>query len=267
MRNLCLIKLLWIIFFGLPFVASAHLYTPPSYAVLSADNKLMLVMCSPIETNWDSGCIFTLPSGQQINLREKFKTNGVYRLDNFECVQPLDWFADEGELFYYQGFNILVRLNQFAVETQNKTNWSWCLRFYDQGRIVRQYQVKDLVAIPHFLFLPETSYGWHTVWYELGAFTSGEGLYPLTGSYYSQWQFVLVTQPQFFGPIKLSNGNVFVFDVFNGEIIQQWRHHPLAKLLTIAILFLVSGFLALVYFVKILKKLFRRLRVTKNSSA
>jgi len=254
-KNLRFLRTLWIIFVGLPLIASAHLYTPPSYAILSADNKFMLVMCSPINTNWDSGCIFMLPSGQQINLREKFKTNGVYRLDNFECVQPLDWFADENELFYYQGFDILVRLNQFAVETQNKTNWSWCLRFYDQGKVVKQYQVNDLVAIPRPSFLPGTTYGWHTVWYELAAFTSGEGLYPLSGSYYSQWQFVLVTEPQFFGPMKLSNGNVFVFNVFTGKIVQQWRHHPLVKALIVVILFLASCFLALVYCLKLFRKL------------
>jgi hypothetical protein len=214
-------------------------------------------MCSPINTNWDSGCIFTLPSGQQINLREKFKTNGVYRLDNFECVQPLDWFADQSELFNYGDFDILVRLNQFAVDTQNKTNWSWCLRFYDQGKVVKEYQVKDLVAIPHPMYLPETTYGWHTVWYELAAFTGGEGLYPLSGSYYSQWQFVLVTEPQYFGPFKLSNGNVFVFNVFTGKIIQQWRYHPSINFLITITLFLASGYFALVYCVKIFRKRFR----------
>jgi hypothetical protein len=252
-------KIVWIFVFLLPVKILASLYTPPSYAILSADNQFMLVMCSPVETNWDSGRVFALPSGQQIDLREKFKTNGVYRLDNFECVQPLNWFADEGELFAYKGFDILVRLNRFAVDTQDKTNWSWCLKFYDHGREVKQYQVKDLVGIPHFLFLPQTSYGWHTVWHELAAFTSGEGLYPLSGSYYSQWQFVLVTEPQFFGRIKLSDGNVFVFSPFTGKIIQQWRHHPLPKLFAIVILLLASCFLALVCCVKIFRKLFRKL--------
>jgi hypothetical protein len=264
-KNLGLLRILWIILAGLPLTASASLYEPPSYAIISADNKTMLVMCSPIKTNWDSGYIFTLPSGQQINLREKFKTNGVYRLDNFQCVQPLDWFADQSELFNYGDFNILVRLNQFAVDSQDKTNWSWCLRFYKQGKVVKEYQVKDLVGIPSYLFLPETSYGWHTVWYELAAFTGGAGMYPLSGSYYSQWQFVLVTEPQFFGPwTKLSNGNVYVFDVFTGEIVQQWRHHPLVKCLIDVILFLALYFLALVCCVKIYRKLFRKLRPKKR---
>jgi hypothetical protein len=259
-----LAKIIWIFFAAFPFVASASLYEPPSYAILSADNKSILVMCSSIKTNWDSGYIFTLPSGQQINLREKFKTNGVYQLDNFQCVQPLNWYADQSELFYYGGFDILVRLNEFAVDTQNKTNWSWCLRFYDQGKVVKEYQVKDLVALPHYLFLPETSYGWHTVWYELGAFTSGEGLYPLSGSYYSQWQFVLMTEPQAFGPIKLSDGNVFVFDVFNGKIIQQWRRHPLIKFLIVIITFLALYFLTFICCARIFKKLFRKLRPKKG---
>jgi len=220
-------------------------------------------MCSPIKTNWDEGCIFTLPSGQQINLREKFKTNGVYRLDNFECIQPLDWYADQSELFAYGGFDILVRLNQFAVDTQNKTNWSWCLRFYNQGKVVKEYQVKDLVAIPSQLFLPFTTYGYHSVWYELGAFTGGGGLYPLSGSYYSQWQFVLVTEPQCLGSMQLSNGNVFVFNVFTGKIVQQWRYHPLIKLLSAIILFFALCILAFIYGGKIFRKLFRKLRPKK----
>ncbi len=202
--------------------------------------------------------MYTLPTGEQINLRDKFKTNGVYSLNDFKCLQPLDWFADENELYWYQDFDILVRLNQFAVETQQKTNWSWGLRFYKQGKVVREYQVSDLVAIPHFIFLPDTSYGWHTVWFELAAFTSGEGLYPLVGSYSSQWQFVLVTEPQFFGPIKVSDGNVFVFNVFNGKIVQQWRHHPLARIIGVVILLLASFLVALVGGVKWFRKRWRK---------
>jgi hypothetical protein len=252
-------NIVWIIFVALPLKTSASLYDPPSYAILSADNQFMLVMCSPVKTNYDSGCIFALPTGQQINLREKFKTNGVYRQDNFECVKPLDWFADHGELFASGDFGILIRLNRFAVETQNRTNWSWCLKFYNEGKEVKQYKVKDLVGIPHNLFLPETTYGWHTVWHETAAFTSGGGLYPMTGSYHSLFEFVLVTEPQCFGPIKLSDGNVFVFNPFTGEIVQQWRHHPLIKFLTIVILFLSSCCLALFFCVKIFRKLFRKL--------
>jgi hypothetical protein len=251
---------IWIVcFLVFPVKILAHLYIPSSYAVLSADNQSILVMCSPVPTNYDSGRIFALPSGQQIDLRTNFKTNGVYRLDNFKCVQPLDWYADESELFFYEDFDILVRLNQFAVETQNKTNWSWCLKFYNKGKEIKQYQVKDLVAIPNGLFLPETTYGWHAVWNETGAFTAGEGVYPLTGSYSSQWQFVLITEPQFFGPIKLSDGNVFVFNVFTGEIIQQWRHHPLTRLLIIVVSFLIICILGVFFCVQILRRLIQKL--------
>jgi hypothetical protein len=251
--------IVWIFAFLLPVKILASLYVPPSYAILSDDNQFMLVMCSPVKTNYDEGCVFKLPAGQQINLREKFKTNGVYRLDNFECVQPLDWFADHGELFTSEDFDIIIRLNRFAVGTQNRTNWSWCLKFYNKGKEVKQYKVKDLVGIPHYLFLPFTSSGWHTVWHETAAFTCDGGLYPMTGSYHSLFEFVLVTEPQCFGPIKLSDGNVFVFDVFTGKIVQQWRHHPLIKFLIIVILFLSSCFLALVCCVKIFRKLFRKL--------
>jgi hypothetical protein len=254
-------KIIWIILFcsAFPIISSASLYCPSSYARFSPDNQFMLVMRSPVKTEYDNGRVFKLPSGQQIDLREKFKTNGVYRLDNFDCVQPLDWFADDGELFTSEDFNILIRLNRFAVETQNRTNGSWCLKFYNRGREGRQYQVKELVGIPHSLFLPLTSYGWHSVWDETGAFTYGSGLYAVTGSYYSQSQFVLVTEPQFFGRIKLSDGNVFVFNPFTGEIIQQWRHHPMIKFSIIVIIFLLFCAFTIFLCVKVLKKLIRKI--------
>lgn len=258
--------IVWIILIGiaLPIKSLASLYIPPSYAILSADNQCMLVMCSPVETNYDSGRFFALPSGKQIDLRERFKTNGVYRLDNFECIQPLDWFADDGELFNSGDFDILIRLNRFAVETQNRTNWSWCLKFYNKGKEVKQYQVKDLVAMPRFSFLPYTSSGWHTVWHETAAFTSGGGLYPMTGSYHSLFEFVLVTEPQCFGPIKLSDGNAFVFNPFTGEIIQQWRHHPAIKFSIFVVLFFAFCILAIFLSVRILRKLFRKFRPKKT---
>lgn len=112
----------WIILIGitLPIKSLARLYLPPSFAIVSADNQFLLVMRSPVEIEYDQGHIFKLPSGKEIDLREKFKTNGIYRLDNFECIQPFDWFADGGELFASEDFSILVRLNRVAVETKKQ---------------------------------------------------------------------------------------------------------------------------------------------------
>jgi len=264
-KILHLAKIVWVLLIGtaLPVKSLASLYCPDSYAIISADNQFLLVMCSPVKVENDGGRLFKLHSGRQIDLRETFKTNGVYRLDDFTCVQPLNWFADEDNLFNLEGFNTLIRLNRFAVENQNRTNWAWCVKFYRNGKEVRQYEVKDLVGIPHPMFLPQTSYGWHAVWHETAGLTSGEGLYCLTGSRYSFNQFVLVTEPQYLGPIKLSDGNVFVFNPFSGEIIQQWRHHPLVKFTIIVILFLSFCFLALFFCVKKLKKLFCKLRPKK----
>jgi hypothetical protein len=255
--------IVWVALIGLPIKSSARLYCPPSYAILSADNQFLLVMRSPVKIEYDEGHIFKLPSGQQIDLREKFKTNGVYRLDNFECVLPLDWFADGSELFVSRDFNILVRLNQIAVETKNKTNWCWCLKFYNKGKEVKQYQVKDLVEMPHLFFLPFTSDGWHTVWYATAMDTSSSGFIDIAYSYNSQLQFILVTAPQSLGRIYLSDGNVFLFNATTGKIVQQWRHHPLIKLSIIVISFLAFCFLVIFLCVRLLRKLFRKLRPKK----
>jgi hypothetical protein len=109
------------------------------------------------------------------------------------------------------------------------------------------------------LFLPLTSYGWHTVWHETAAFATGSGLYDVTGSYASQFQFVLVTEPQFFCHIKLSDGNVFVFNVFTGEIVQQWRHHPLIKFSIFVVVFAAFSILLIFLCVRILRTLFCKL--------
>ena len=254
-------KIIWIILIvaALPIKSSASLYCPSSYAIPSADNQFLLVMRSPVKIEYDSGHIFKLPSGQEIDLRDKFKTNGVYRLDSFECVQPLNWFADGGELFASEDFSILVRLNRFAVESQSRTNWNWCLKFYNKGKEIKQYQVKDLVALPRVLFLPFTSSGWHTVWHATAMYTSSSGFIDIAHSYNSQFQFILVTAPQSFGRIHLSEGNVFLFNAGTGEIVQQWRHHPLIKFSIIVIVLLLFCAFAIFLCVRALQKLFYKL--------
>jgi hypothetical protein len=253
--------IIWVALMGLPIKSSARLYCPPSYAILSADDQFLLVMRSPVKIEYDEGRIFKLPSGQQVDLRDKFKTNGIYRLDNFECVMPFDWFADGGELFASEDLSIFVRLNRFAVETQNRTNLSWCLKFYGKGKEVKQYQVKDLVEMPHFYFLPFTSDGWHTVWYATAMYTSSSGFVDIAYSYNSQFQFILVTAPQsILERIHLSDGNVFLFNAGTGEIVQQWRHHPLIKFSIIVISFLAFCFLAIFFSVRLLREKFRKLR-------
>lgn len=243
---------------ALPINSLASLYCPSSFAILSADGQFLLVMRSPVKIEYDQGHIFKLPSGQEIDLREKFKTNGVFRLGTFECIQPLNWFADEGELFASEDFSLLIRLNRFAVETKNKTNWCWCLKFYNNGKEIKQYQVHELVGMPNMFFLPYTSSGWHSVWFATAMYTSRSDFIDITHSFSSYFQFVLITAPQSLGKIRLSDGNVFLFNATTGEIVQQWRHHPLVKFSLIVISFFSLLLLLIFLCVRGLRKLFRR---------
>jgi hypothetical protein len=244
---LSIVAILFVALF-LPNRCSGSLYIPSSFAILSYDKKALLVMRSPVKKEWDEGHIFKLPSGQEIDLREKFQTNGIFSLDNFECIQPLNWFADEGELFSSGDLKLLVRLNRFAVEPEKKNGWSWCLKFYNDGNEVKQYKVRELVEIPSIYFLPYTSSGWHSVWFATGMYTDSSAFIDIQHSYSSYHQFILVTAPQSFGPIHLSDGNVFLFNAHNGEIKQEWHHYPWIKfglviigfsIVLIVILFLV----------------------------
>ena len=240
-----------------PNCCAASLYCPSSFAILSSDNTLLLVMRSPVKSEYDQGHIFKLPSGQEIELREKFQTNGVFRLDTFECVQSLDWFADEGELFASGDFKLLVRLNRFAVESRNKNNWCWCLKFYNSGKEVKQYQVRDLVEIPNMYFLPFTSAGWHSAWYATAMYTDSSAYIDIQHSYSSYNQFILVTAPQSIRGIHLSDGNVFLFNANNGAIEQEWHHYPWIKCSLIIVVFLAALFLAIFLLFRLMRKVLR----------
>jgi hypothetical protein len=133
------------------------------------------------------------------------------------------------------------------------------LKFYNKGKEIKQYQVKDLVALPRVLFLPFTSSGWHTVWHATAMYTSSSGFIDIAHSYNSQFQFILVTAPQSFGRIHLSEGNVFLFNAGTGEIVQQWRHHPLIKFSIIVIVLLLFCAFAIFLCVRALQKLFYKL--------
>lgn len=214
-------------------------------------------MRSPVKQEWDEGHIFKLPSGQEIDLREKFQTNGVFRLDTFECVQPLNWFADDGELFASGDLKLLVRLNRFAVESQRKNDWGWCLKFYNDGKEVKQYKVGELVEFPSVYFLPFTSSGWHSVWHATAMYTDSSAFIDIQHSYSSYQQFILITAPQFLGPIHLSDGNVFLFNAHNGEIKQEWHHYPWIKFGLIIIVFLIVLILILFSVFRLMRKGYR----------
>lgn len=246
--------IIWTTFVGLalPTQSLARLYVPSSFAILSDDAQLLLVMRSPVKIEWDEGRIFKLPSGQEINLREKFTTNGVFRLDTFECVQPLNWFADDGELFASGDLSLLVRLNRFGSDDK------WCLKFYNKGKEIKQYKVGDLVQLPYYTLLPFDTYGYHPMWYVMATYTDSSEFYVVRPSYSSFRQFILVTAPQSLGHLRLSDGNVFLFNATTGEIVQEWRHHPLIKLCLIAVLFLGLLLLFIFFVVRKLWKSFRR---------
>jgi hypothetical protein len=233
----------------LPNSCLASLTVPRSFAIPSSDNQFLLVMRSSVEKARDDGCNFKLPSGQTIDLREKFQTNGIFHLDTFECVQPLDWFADKDQLFASGDLKVLVRLNQFAVETQNKNGWRWCLKFYANGKEVKQYQLRELVDLPNGNFLPFTTVDWHSVWYATGMFTNSNALTHVQSPYSNYSQFRLVTAPQSFGPIRLSEGNIFLFNSQTGEIQQEWRHNPWKKsiIFIIGVLCILSLLLVLLF--------------------
>ncbi len=241
----------------LPNRCSASLYCPSSYAILSADQQFLLVMRSPVKIENDRDHFFRLPSGQNIDLRDKFHTNGIFRLDTLQCVQPLDWFADDGELFASGDFKLLVRLNRFAIESQKHEPWRWCLKFYNNGKEVKHYQVQDLVEIPNFFFLPQTSYGWHSVWFATAMYTDFSEFVNIQVSASSYNQFILVTAPQFLGRFHLSDGNVFLFNANNGEIKQEWHHYPWIKLSLIIIGFLTVMALLFTMLFRAIRKLYR----------
>jgi hypothetical protein len=143
-------------------VAMGGISAPYSYAVLSPNGKRILVMLSPIKV-YDSEfpTKFKLPSGRLIVVGESFPKSGVYDATTLLPVWQCSWYVYHDDLRWSDGFDDLAILNRFALTS------GWGIAFYHQGQFVRSYDCQYLLTeFRNPIFLPYTTWDWHTRWEE-----------------------------------------------------------------------------------------------------
>ncbi len=131
-----------------------------SSVTVSADGTLLLVMRCPREAH-DCAEPVLLPDGRIVALRDVFEKSGVYDALTFEPVWQVQWWDHEFNLLWSDDFRHVVRVNQHALRSD------WALAFFEDGRLVRAYPSNYLLTrMKTHWFVPYTSNGWRSVWYE-----------------------------------------------------------------------------------------------------
>lgn len=176
---------------------------------------------------------FSLPYGKSIVIQETFPKSGVYDSATLAPIWQRDWFALKSDLLWSDDFTDIARLNRFGLTRD------WALAFYHEGRLVRRYDCHYLLTgFRHWLFLPSTSWDWHTMWY---------GRFKLDGNH-----IVLSTARRrfYFAGHELDLGLTehYVFDLSTGTILERsstgvWRIWFYVVILPVVIFVLVCGLL------------------------
>jgi hypothetical protein len=165
----------------------------------------MLVFLSPVPIDEDEGRIAALPDGQNVDLREAFRASGCYEIGSNTPLWTAPWDNTDGWIVS-DDCRYLVRWNVFGDGKYGRGgDLNWGLKFYDNGREIKNYDVAELVDYPSLM--PETSSDWHYMW--IG---DSEDSCTIEGG-----QFIVET----------STHERYRFDLGTGAIVQErrvWRH-------------------------------------------
>jgi len=121
-----------------------------SYFIPSDDGKHILVLLSPVPISEDAIVFSELPNGRSVHLRSTFPTSGLYETDGSTPVWTVDWH--DGSCVLSSDSNYLVRIRDFGdLNHPNDENSGWAIRFYSFGKLIKQYDVDELVDYPSLL--------------------------------------------------------------------------------------------------------------------
>jgi hypothetical protein len=157
--------------FLLVFPVIAHAFTSAQNPRVtpSRDHTKLLIMFPPANLWRDAKGnpfpepppVATLPNGQTVNLRDKFKKPGVYDAATLAPIWQVDWFAQPEDLLLSDDFLHAVRMNIHGLRS------NWALVFYDHGNPVQTYDCPQLLRhLRNIRCVPFTSGNWHFVWYD-----------------------------------------------------------------------------------------------------
>jgi hypothetical protein len=143
-----------------PGVVLAGLSSPNSYLVPSSDGRRVLVMLSGDRT-WDRTRTAALPDGRVVDLYATFGKSGLYDARSLEPKWQVPWFSLGGDLFYSPDLRYVIRVCRPGLRS------GWALRFYTDGRLVREHSCSALLTgLRSEWFLPYSTWDWHPRWYD-----------------------------------------------------------------------------------------------------
>jgi len=178
--------------------ARADIPLPPySYRHVSPDGLHVFVMIAPVPTEEDpEGWSEEMADGIR-EIRRLYTRSGLYQSDgSAEPLWTVDWYAHSVEVAS-DGVH-LIRHGPWASSTGQEA-----LSFFAEGRLLRTYQIRELVDLS--LMLRRTAS--HFFWKKRGRFDDARLEYSL----------------------ETMDGNRFVFDVRTGEVVS--AHRPARAIL------------------------------------
>ncbi len=181
-------------------------------------------MLSPVSLSEDEGNVCALPSGEQVKLRERFSSSGLYKIGAPPVpVWTVNWYGEKGLVRMSRDGRYLVRVNRFGGGGYGEPVSSyWCLRFYDSGAQIKSYNTDELVDYPSLMEF--TSSDWHFLWIDYSVYRADvhDGIIDL----------------------KTTTRESYRFDVTTGETIGQfrfWRWMARGSMALLTVFGLIAG--------------------------
>ena len=175
---------------------------PASFVVPARDSQHVFVMLSPAPVSKDDGNDCTLPTGEQVKLRDVFPTSGLYAPGSTTPIWTVDWYGEQGLVHISTDGRFLVRVNRFGDGSYPIGALSWGIKFYDNGVEIASYDVRHLVDHPSLM--PMTTADWHMLWIDDSSVYDSE----IHGSFFD---------------LATSTHEWYRFEVTTGRIVQEYR--------------------------------------------
>lgn len=179
LRSIVLFQAITIIFFSLSLPAIADTPAPPrDYTKITENGEYVFVMLAP-PGRW---------SDKRYEIREKYRESGLYKNDG--SVTPLwvvHWYSFS--VYPCSDGKHIVRMGPWASSTDQLA-----LAFYENGKEIKQYLIKDLVRDEKKLRYTVS----HFFWRSDQQFNDKEGTMS----------------------VKTTDGQEYLFSVTTGEIIK-----------------------------------------------
>ena len=186
--------------------------TPYSHSVISRDNRFVFVMIAPGSLEHDAWGSPENIKADARRIRAKYQISGLYLNDGGTTpLWSVDWYAHQ--VFVSSDGVHLVRRGPWASDGSNEA-----LTFYENGKEIRSYQVRDLVDSTWFL--------------------------PHTVSHFTWAKTIELDDARRTLEVITEYGDRYSFDLVTGKIVHSWRRTRIlaaSGLIVVAVLVILSA--------------------------